>query len=59
MLSKEELVNLLTSDVDAFNQELNGKAIDNDTVGQIWTGKQINNEKSLADEENIWTMILG
>lgn len=28
MLSKEELVNLLTSDVDAFNQELNGKAID-------------------------------
>ena len=28
MLSKEELANLLINDVDAFNQELGGKAID-------------------------------
>ena len=28
MLSKDELANLLTTDIDAFNQEINGKAID-------------------------------
>lgn len=32
--------------------------ITNTNVGQIWTGIQLN-DKSISNEENIWTMILG
>ena len=35
-----------------------GDDVDKTTVGQIWTGKQIGNQAALADENNVYSMIL-
>lgn len=66
MLSKEELVNLLITDVEAFNQELGGKAVDlseTDFSGQNLQGVIFDNvdltSSSFADAHLVDVKFLG
>lgn len=66
LISKDFLhLSLQINSADSVNEEMinnfltNGVELDKTAIGQIWTGKQIGNEKALADEDNTWAMILG
>lgn len=65
LISKDYLhLSLQINSADVVNEQsindsiTNGSDIDRSSIGQIWTGKQIGSEKALADEANIWSMIL-
>ena len=66
LISKDFLhTSLQINSADVVNEQLiqdsitNGTDISRDAIGQIWTGKQIGDKKALADEDNVWSIILG